>query len=323
MEDVLVPRRRVSVAVALAAALAATLVVSVTPAGARNTRATAVGLYCNPVATQGAELFDSLAKLGPAATTARGNIERERSLGQAHAHAPKTANAKPSSSITIPTWMHVVSPDGVVGNVSDKAIRAQLQVFNLAYAGFYGGAATPFRFELAGVTRSVNEAWYLVETQAAEDEMKQTLKQGGADTLNVYINTAGANLGWAYYPSVVGTSFEYLDGIVLDWESMPGTSSRYAGQYDLGHTLTHEAGHWLNLAHTFDGGCSAGGDGVDDTPSERTPTSGCPEGKDTCVGKPGLDPIHNYLDYSFDACYSEFTPGQNSRMFDAWSFWRA
>jgi len=257
------------------------------------------------------------------ATTARGNIERERSLGQAHAHAPKTANAKPSSSITIPTWMHVVSParrGRQRVRQGDPRATAGLQP---RVPGFYGGATTPFRFELGGVTRSVNEAWYLVETQTAEDEMKQTLKQGGADTLNVSINTAGATLGWAYYPSVVGTSFEYLDGIVLDWESIPGDlehvprpvrprSHADAREWPLAEPRAHLRRRLQRR-----------GDGIDDTPSERTPTSGCPEGKDTCAGKPGLDPIHNYLDYSFDACYSEFTPGQTSRMFDAWSFWRA
>ncbi|MGZ8783166.1 MAG: M43 family zinc metalloprotease, partial [Gaiellaceae bacterium] len=113
-----------------------------------------------------------------------------------------------------------------------------------------------------------------------------------------------------------------LDGIVLNWESVPGASTTFAGRYDLGLTLVHETGHWVNLEHTFSGGCNAKGDFVSDTPPEKIPTSGCPAGKDTCEA-PGLDPIHNYMDYSDDACYTEFTAGQVARMQDAWLYHRA
>jgi len=78
----------------------------------------------------------------------------------------------------------------------------------------------------------------------------------------------------------------------------------------------------LNLAHTFEGACNNWGDHVADTPPEATPTSGCPAGKDTC-SDPGLDPIHNYMDYSYDTCYTQFTAGQAARMQDAWLFYRA
>ena len=50
-------------------------------------------------------------------------------------------------------------------------------------------------------------------------------------------------------------------------------------------------------------GC-LGGDLVQDTPPENEPYSGCDPNNvpDTCPSQPGLDPIHNYMDYSDDVC---------------------
>jgi len=51
-------------------------------------------------------------------------------------------------------------------------------------------------------------------------------------------------------------------------------------------------------------------------------TNGCPEGQDSCPDLPGLDPIHNYMDYSYDTCYTMFTAGQTSRMQTMFSAYR-
>jgi Pregnancy-associated plasma protein-A len=307
--------------IVLAAAALAVLALGVTPGTASPTTGSAV---CTGWETAGAGVFDSTASLTATSRAARGgDVVREPNLNATYEALPASAKGKggPGFRATVPVWFHVVS-DGEIGNVTQKQIDEQMTVLNLAFAGFYGGVKSGFSFELVGVTRTDNPDWFYGGIGgSAERPMKRALHRGGFETLNVYSTTAGPYLGWAYLPGLSDSQL-YLDGVVSDWEAMPGTSDTYEGQYDLGQTLTHEVGHWLNLEHTFFGGCNAKGDFVDDTPPMKVPTSGCPEGKDTCP-EPGLDPIHNYMDYSYDACYEEFTPGQVARAQDAWLFHRA
>jgi hypothetical protein len=132
------------------------------------------------------------------------------------------------------------------------------------------------------------------------------------------------NLGLAWHPASgklfgVENGRDYIDGVVMLDESMPGGT---AGKYAEGDTLTHEVGHWLMLEHTFAHGCAASGDYVADTPREANPQFDCPVGADSCSA-PGLDPIHNFMDYTQDSCMNLFTPGQADRMSDAWLAFRA
>jgi Pregnancy-associated plasma protein-A len=304
------------VAVLLALAVAAYSAITVTPAvAATNGHGTSA---CEST------VFDGLSGLGSAAAFARGGVAREPSLNQVVADLPARAKGKAAArftSATVPVYFHVVHANGV-GNVPMSVINDQMNVLNSAFAGFFGGAASGFSFTLAGVTRTNNAEWHNAKINShAEREMKKALHQGGWNALNLYAVTADVYLGWAYFPGL-SESRQYLDGVIVDWESMPGASDRYEGVFDLGHTATHEVGHWLNLHHTFNGGCNNWGDYVEDTPPMKVPTGGCPEGKDTCR-EPGLDPIHNYMDYSDDPCYNQFTAGQVQRMQDSWLEFRA
>jgi hypothetical protein len=304
----------------LAVGALAALAVTAAPVGAAGNPALCAGWEAD-----GAGTFDGLTSLTASAGTARsaGNVVREPSVNATYEAMPASAQGKggPKFRATVPVWFHVVT-DGAIGNVTQAQIDEQMTVLNLAFAGFYGGAKSGFTFELAGVTRTDNADWFYGAIDgSSERPMKRALHRGGFETLNIYSTTAGPYLGWAYLPGLPDSNL-YLDGIVFDWESMVGTSDTYEDQYDLGMTLVHEAGHWVNLEHTFYGGCNAKGDFVDDTPAMKVPTRGCPIGKDTC-SEPGLDPIHNYMDYSYDACYNQFTPGQVARAQDAWLFHRA
>jgi hypothetical protein len=129
-------------------------------------------------------------------------------------------------------------------------------------------------------------------------EMKRALRKGDYSTLNIYLqDDLGGNLGYCYFPTTApqGSTAFIRDGCSVLASSVPGGS---AAGFNLGKTAVHEAGHWFGLFHTFQGGCSSSNDGVSDTPAQSGPSSGCPTGRDSCPSLSGLDPIHNYMDYS-------------------------
>ena len=221
----------------------------------------------------------------------------------------------------IPVNFHVIY-NGSEGNVSDAAIAAQITVLNRNFAGLnYSGSPVPgaantgYTFVLNSTTRTNNRQWFrMTPGSKAERDAKNALCVNQTSTLNLYSCKPGQNLlGWATFPQDIAANGK-MDGVVIHFASMPGGS---LAPYNLGGTGTHEVGHWVGLYHTFQGGCgtsncSTSGDLVCDTPAQGTATSGCPNGKDTCAST-GLDPIHNYMDYSTDACYNNFTTGQDAR----------
>jgi len=220
--------------------------------------------------------------------------------------------ARSAGSVVFDVYFHVIRDDNGNGGVTAQQINSQMDVLNDSYAGITGGAETPFQFQLVDTTYTNNSAWYnAAYGSAAERQMKEALRVGGADTLNIYsFNLGGGLLGWATFPTDYASDPTY-DGVVVLNESLPGGN---AAPYNEGDTGTHEVGHWLGLYHTFQGGCkkNSGGDLVDDTEKERSPAYGCPTGRDSCRGG-DVDPIFNFMDYTDDACMFEFTAGQAER----------
>jgi len=205
---------------------------------------------------------------------------------------------------TIQVAFHVITASGQ-GQVSDAQVAEQIAELNRDYKH------TGYKFELAGVDRTEQGGWFrMAPGTGAERNAKQSLAADPAHRLNIYTCAPGHSLlGWAYFPWSAPED-HYIHGVVVHYGSLPGG---FLSRYNLGRTVVHEVGHYLGLLHTFQNGCNPPGDDVDDTAFEASPAFGCPEGRNTCPD-PDPDPIHNYMDYTDDACLTEFTDGQDVRM---------
>jgi len=191
-------------------------------------------------------------------------------------------------------------------------IQSQMNRLNNTYAN------TPFFFDLVDTDRTTNANWFHMGMgTATERNAKNALRRGGKGALNIYTISDSSLLGWSTFPSDVSNLSD--DGVVVHHQSLPGGNF---SNFNQGKTATHEIGHWLGLFHTFQGGCAAPGDSVSDTPFQASPTSGCPASRDSCPNDPGVDPIHNYMDYSDDPCMTNFTDDQRVRMDNQHLRWR-
>ena len=261
-------------------------------------------------------------------TVTRLHAQQKRYDGSADKAGPRRARSlrrrASQQRIVVPTYFHVLQSPGKQGTVTRKMARAQAAALNRAYQ------PAGFTFDLRGTTFSTDAAWAVGEREAA-DAAKRALRRGGYGALNIYFHTdfTGGNLGTCTLPAelppgATAANF-FTDGCNVNAGTMPGGSDGLMG-FDLGGTGVHETGHWLGLLHTFEGySCEGEGDFIDDTPAQSVSTNGCPGPKpaqDSCPTKPGVDPIHNYMDYSIDKCYEAFTPLQVARMVSMWDQYR-
>lgn len=244
-------------------------------------------------------------------------VLRQTSAATGEPLAARTSSAE-RTTITVPVYIHLIrGRHRGDRNISKYQAR---WVFGTLRAGFAGGqnpaamTSTGFNFVLKSIRVTRNDRWYhAAPFSAADRRMKRRLHRGNARALNIYLNRAEAGglplLGFSRFPwQYRGTPRQ--DGVTINVEALRG--GRAVG-YNLGDTLIHETGHWLGLFHTFERGCGPIGDAVSDTPAEAEPSFTCPVTRDTCTA-PGTDPVHNFMDYSYDSCMNHFTPGQINRM---------
>ena len=327
------PARRVSRGVLAAAAvvLVTSSLVSASAAAPVDVSGGGVDTSCEPAAQPGVAAAP-MARLsraeGQRSYTLRELRRIDRRLDRVLARkeiSGARGDARFGLVLRIPVYAHVIDGTHSRGP-TERAVRRQIDVLNSAYGGGQSeeSAATRFRFYLESFDRTRNERWFTASLfDAADKELRRRLHQGGPEALNLYISaprstqTDNIVLGWSTVPWKA-RRHPNLDGVTIHRASLPGGGF---SRYNRGDTTVHEVGHWLGLFHTFEGGCSPGNDRVEDTPAEAEPSLGCEIGRDTCESE-GLDPIRNFMNYSFDDCMNMFTPGQAARMTDNWLAYR-
>lgn len=175
------------------------------------------------------------------------------------------------------------------------------------------------QFVLQNVSHTVNDEW---ATSTRNKDKSVALRRGNYDDLNIFFESRVGTrpdtiTGLCEFPvqdpantGINGTSWAVWDGCHVGAVTMPGGPGVPGDPgNNQGKTGTHEVGHWFGLFHVFDGfDCNGEGDFVDDTPMMAGASKGCNMGQDTCPDHPGLDPIHNYMDYSSNEWYVYLLP---------------
>jgi len=263
----------------------------------------------------------------------------------------QSANKTTAVTLTVPVVFHILHQGGPE-NVSDAACIAALQQVNEDFARLgadTAGIFTPFKnlyvnsdikFMLAKKDINGNCINGIVRHFDAKTNWSQATANSGSTAGNAY---------WAYtwnptrylniyiVANIVPQSTVTGNGIIVGYTYRPGTWAsqnphdaivyrfNYLGAGAPGYdarSLTHEIGHWLNLAHTFGNtnnpGVVCSDDGIADTPPTKGNFAICPASSTNpailCNSGATVyyQNVQNIMDYS--SCARNFTQGQTTAM---------
>ncbi|NML22386.1 T9SS type A sorting domain-containing protein [Pseudoflavitalea sp. G-6-1-2] len=237
---------------------------------------------------------------------------------------------------TIPVVFHVFGTDFISGPVNEQTIINALKQVNDDFHGLnddFNSIDPLFNniketmnvwFKLAQLDPSGNPTtginFYPVEkgfgNGSGYDNKIRQYAWDNKKYCNVYImldmydDGDYYNSGVAWYPSQSMTD-NNTARIVYNGRYLFGNTNK-----EFSSTLSHEFGHWLNLAHSFEGGCTYPNDQVDDTPPENASVGEC-RGTKNCFNQ--FVNGENYMGYTGASkqCYKMFTQGQVARMLAA------
>ena len=276
-----------------------------------------------------------------------------KAIEKHYQHQLQNTNNKAQPPVyTIPVVFHVIhegEPVGTGRNLSDAQLLSQIAVLNEdfratnsdfsnvpsvfssvavdAEINFCLAVRDPNGVPTTGIVRHNMAGTWTTSTNPTtvqnsfDSNVKPTTIWDRDSYLNIWtadMSNSGL-LGYAQFPGGAANT----DGVVILHTSV-GNTGNVNTPYDLGRTATHEIGHWLDLLHVHQGGCSGlsstncttGGDRVCDTPQSANATFGCPGSVNTCTETPvnQVDMTMNYMSYVDDACMYMFSAGQKTRM---------
>ena len=221
-------------------------------------------------------------------------------------------------SYTIPVVFHVIHNNGAE-NISNAVIEASIANLNEdfqklnadlaqvipAFSGITADVEVQFRLArldpsgncTEGITRTLS-----TQTYAMSESAKSLVNWNTTKYLNIWVGEtmASGSGGYSYYPGTAPSQSQ--EGIVV----------RSA---QLGNTITHEVGHYLNLPHLWGSSNTPGvtsNCGIDDGVADTPICMGAQACNTALVSCGTLDNVQNYMEYS--GCSRMFTEGQKSRM---------
>jgi hypothetical protein len=255
----------------------------------------------------------------------------------------KTEAEDDNRIFTIPVVVHIIH-NGGPENIPDKNVRDQIDVLNEDF-GKYGGGLNNFgfssdtriRFCLASIDPQGHPSTGIIRVKSSFSNLKSDNEEATKDLsrwdtkryLNIWIvrsiDGSDQTSGYAYLAEDMNASSKAprIDGVVINYHFFGRKEFVNYSNSNLGHTTTHEIGHYFNLLHVWGQDGPHQGDCFDDDEVDDTPLC---DGKffskyllqyDSCQ-----DPIQcgrlrlvaDYMDYSEDHCLNTFTNGQKYRM---------
>lgn len=234
--------------------------------------------------------------------------------------------------VTIPVVVHIVH-DTAASDVTDEQVRSQLDVLNRDFRMAnpdIESVPIPFRplaadtgiqFALAGLDPDDETTEGITRTRTrrrsfSPDDDAAAPAWPADRYLNIWVvpwlaDASGDLHGYAQYSGGPAET----DGVVVV-QSAFGVGGTAEPPFDLGRTLTHQVGHWLDLRHIWgdDGDGCNGDDFVADTPNQAGPNYGQPAFPHVSFANgPHGDLFVNFMDAVDDVAMCMFTVGQAVR----------